>query len=149
MSFIGDLDKKIKALELISKHGPLIAIDIIMENKDIVIGMNVEDQLYLKGIGSDNVPLIEENPYHPFTVHTKTQKGQPVNRVTLRDEEDFHESFKIKRSKTTAEIGATDPKADDLERKYGSTIYGLIQDNENEIRDDYIYPEVLDLIKEV
>ena len=62
--------------------------------------------------------------YKPYTVMVKEQKGQPTDRVTLKDTGDFHRSIKFEVSKTITQLTATDDKTAKLEAKYAN-ILGL------------------------
>jgi hypothetical protein len=63
--------------------------------------------------------------YTPFTKSIKQAKGQPTNRVTLKDEGDFYKSIEYKVQQKGLEYQATDPKTDALQEKYGDEILGL------------------------
>ena len=67
-------------------------------------------------------------------------RGQPYNRVTLRDTGDFESSFYIRYSGDSFEITASDGKTDDLVRKYGKEIFGLNRDNLDELIRTYMLP---------
>lgn len=64
-------------------------------------------------------------PYVPLTVSIKKQKGQPTNRVTLRDTGEFHASLGIEYLPEGFAITADDWKRDKLVAKYGKEILGL------------------------
>lgn len=68
-------------------------------------------------------------PYTDYTVQKKLEKGQPFDRVTLRDTGDFYESVFIEVFKDSFLLDATDVKTKSLKRKYGETILGLTQEN--------------------
>ena len=87
-------------------------------------------------------------PYTPYTIEVKTIKGQPTDRVTLRDTGEFHESFYIEASDTQFVIKAHDWKTEKLIRTYGREILGLTRENLNELIHSYIYPELLSKAKE-
>ena len=142
MSLLTAIDKKIAAVTLISKNGDELAAQIIIENDHVIIDMNTDDQLFEKGIDSKGRRLADSDPYSPFTVGIKKLKGQPTNRVTLKDTGDFHASFKAKKNGSTVTIGADDSKTRDLVDRYGKEIFGLIEENEEEVRITYVKPEV-------
>lgn len=68
-------------------------------------------------------------PYRPLTVVIKQAKGQSTNRVTLKDEGDFHKSIFVKTHQNAFELEATDPKTAALTDKYGEEILGLTEAN--------------------
>lgn len=64
-------------------------------------------------------------PYTPFTVMMKQWKGQPTDRVTLKDTGAFYEGIFVKRSENEIVFGSTDEKTGELTEKYGEEIFGL------------------------
>lgn len=120
----------------------------LMENEAIIIDMNVEDQLYEKGITSKGVPIDSYAPYQPLTIALKRIKNQPTNRVTLRDEGDFHRSFYLDFTEDSFTIKAADEKAEYLEFAYGSDIFGLTPENREELSEYYLRPALLQKLKQ-
>jgi hypothetical protein len=88
-------------------------------------------------------------PYQPKTIEIKQIKGQPYNRVTLRDEGDFHSSFYVDFSNQGFEIKASDEKTEHLVNKYGRQILGLTDENAFELASEYIQPDLITRIKEL
>lgn len=80
--------------------------------------------------------------YAPLTVAIKKEKGQPTDRVTLRDEGDFYSSVVLNLDRDRFELVATDPKTPALVEKYGEEILGITEENLEEFRDDYVRPEL-------
>lgn len=84
--------------------------------------------------------------YAPVTQNIKEEKGQPYDRVTLRDTGAFYESFKAEYDGSGNMVFyATDEKLDEddgelfntqerLEEKYGDRIMGLTEDDKVTIR---------------
>lgn len=68
----------------------------VVEYSDIIIDMVANDQLYERGINGRGVEISSYEPYHMSTIRIKLEKGQPVDRVTLRDTGRFHRSFRLK-----------------------------------------------------
>lgn len=68
-------------------------------------------------------------PYAELTIAMKSMKGQVNDRVTLRDEGDFHSSLSIKYRTDRFEFYATDWKTPMLGQKYGYQIFGLTDAN--------------------
>lgn len=148
MSFVSAIDRKIQALQEINKKADEIAADVLKENEDVILDLNTEDQLFEKGITADGQKIADKDPYTPFTVRIKRQKGQPTERVTLRDSGDFHGSFRATKSGSDRVIiDATDPKTADLVERYGEEIFGLSPENMGEMSENYIKPEVTQLIE--
>lgn len=78
--------------------------------------------------------------YKPYTVMIKEQKGQPTDRVTLKDTGAFHKSIKFEISKTLTQLTATDEKTAKLEAKYDN-ILGL-----SEKSDVFIITNIIDRV---
>lgn len=122
---------------------------IILDNEACIIDMNAQEQLYERGINRLGVKISDYAPYAPLTIEIKKAKGQPTNRVTLRDEGDFESSFYFEVGDTQFEIRASDPKTEELIKKYGRQILGLTDENLEELIWNYIYPELLDKAKSI
>lgn len=120
----------------------------LVDNEAIIIDMNVEDQLFEKGITSKNVRIDSYAPYSPLTLAIKRAKNQPTSRVTLRDEGDFHSSFYIEFTEDSFTIKASDEKAEYLEFAYGRDIFGLTPENKEELSEYYLRPALLAKLKE-
>ncbi|MGL5979755.1 MAG: hypothetical protein ACRCZY_02540 [Phocaeicola sp.] len=137
------LDKLIERLKGF-ESGIIEAIaDVVKQYEHTIVEMNIQDQLYDKGINKDGVKLSDANPYKPMTVRIKIEKNQPVDRVTLRDEGDFHNSFYLEYTEDGFEIKASDYKSDDLANKYGKEIFGLTDESFKEFNETYVQPELV------
>lgn len=106
----------------------------------IVIDMNVQDQLYERGIDRNGVELLE---YAQATIEFKQLNNQPYDRTTLRDTGDFHRSWTIKFGFDSFELVPEDIKTEALIAKYGEEVIGLTDENFNEFCWEYIYPALL------
>lgn len=116
------------------------------QNQQKVVEANVE-QLYKYGINSLGIRIDTYQPYTPYTVRVKQEKGQPYDRVTLRDTGDFQKSFEVVFEPVGFYITATDYKTQDLIDKYGAKIFGLTKENRQEIAVKYVLPVVTEEIK--
>lgn len=121
---------------------------IIWDNDVYIVDMNSEDQLFEQGINSLGVDIMDYAPYSPITISIKEAKGQPTNRVTLRDEGDFESSFFLDVNEKQFEIKASDWKTEELIKKYGRQILGLTDENIAELIWQYIFPDLLAKAKE-
>lgn len=92
------------------------------EAEDTIIDMNIS-QLYDSGERRDGTKITPA--YAPETVAIKKKKGQPTNRVTLRDTFDWQASFWVQFYPDGFEIKASDWKTERLTQKYGDEILGL------------------------
>lgn len=143
MQSIEDLRERVDTLNAGLTSG-LFVREIIddAETTAFIIDCNAQDQLYEQGINSLGVSIADYMPYRPLTISIKEAKGQPTDRVTLRDEGDFEDSFYLEVNNTQFEIKASDFKTEDLIKKYGRQILGLTSENISELIWKYIYPNL-------
>lgn len=142
MKQITDLRKRVADFNEALTSGQLIQ-DIIWKNEAYIVDMNAEEQLYEQGINRLGVDISDYAPYSPVTIEIKRLKGQPTNRVTLRDEGDFERSFFLEVGEKQFEIKASDFKTEDLVKKYGEQILGLTDENIATLIWQYIYPDLI------
>lgn len=102
-------------------------LDEVEARESAVVMLNYEEQLFKKGIDAQGKAL--RPAYSPYTVQVKGFKGQPTDRVTLRDEGDFHSAFAIERNRGEFSIYSGDWKEAKLKAKYGEDIMGLTDQN--------------------
>lgn len=118
---------------------PDIMGKLIKENAHVVEDLQT-DQLNA-GMDSEGNPI--GPPYRPLTVTLKKAKGQPYDRVTLKDEGDFHAGlFLSGGAKNQFAIGSSDPKTGKLQAKYGDEILGLNEASQHRLIDDLLRPEI-------
>jgi hypothetical protein len=99
--------------------------------KDNIIVYNTEDQLYKLGIDDTGKSL---GQYTPYTKQVKAEKGQPNDRITLRDTGAFYESFRVLNTPDGLLITADSIKDDkDLREEFGKEIIGLTGSNLNKV----------------
>lgn len=90
----------------------------------------------------------EINPqYSPLTVMIKEEKGQPTDRVTLKDKGDFWNSIAVDVNSDSFTIDATDNKTNKLVKKYGKEIMGLNKESKAEYKDNYLFPALKERIE--
>ncbi len=116
---------------------------IIREKQGVIIDMNTT-QLKEHGIDANGAALDE---YTPFTISIKQSKGQVTSHTTLYDEGDFQGAFYIQFLSDGFKLWSSDGKTKKLGEKYGYQIFGLTDDNLQEVRLSYILPEILNIIK--
>jgi len=94
-----------------------------------------------RGLDAQGEPITPE--YAPLTVTIKQLKGQPTDRVTLRDEGDFYSGIVARLTGNRSfEMTGTDSKTAGLEQKYGEAILGVPDPAIEEFRADYVKPEL-------
>lgn len=143
MGILNDLLKRVNTFNEGLTGGTYIAA-IIEEHDYEIIDMNTQDQLYEQGITATGVSIMDYAPYSDITIQYKQEKGDPYDRVTLRDEGDFHRSFFLQIDNEKFTFDAEDWKTRDLLRLYGDEIMGLTQHNIEELEKGIILPLLME-----
>lgn len=120
----------------------------IIKHEDIIVQMVVRDQLYEQGIEGRGISIMSYQPYTAKTIRIKQQKGQPYDRVTLRDTGEFHDSLHVEFDDKGFYVTSTDDKAKYLLARYGKTIFRLTNANFTELLRNYIRPSLKEKLKE-
>lgn len=106
-----------------------------MKFKQEIIRLNTQEQLFKLGIDAQGEKLVSAfahfgHVYSDYTMLLKEQKGQPIDRVTLKDSGDFYESFRVILEGDDIVITANTLKDDnDLIEVWGEDIIGLTEEN--------------------
>ena len=119
--------------------------DEIMKHEDVIVQMVARDQLYEQGVEGRGISIMD---YQPYTIKIKQKKGQPYDRVTLRDTGEFHSSLHVEFDDEGFYVTSTDDKAKYLLARYGKTIFRLTNENFSELLRDYIRPSLKEKLKE-
>ena len=117
-----------------------------IEAEDTIIDMNIS-QLYDSGERRDGKKITPE--YAPETVAIKKKKGQPTNRVTLRDTFEWQASFWIQYYPDGFEIKASDWKTERLTQKYGDEILGLQDEMVKYLCANLYLPHLIEELKKI
>lgn len=72
--------------------------------------------------------------YRPRTIQIKKKKGQPTDRVTLKDTGDFHKAVFLDVRQDTLVLDSADSKAQKLIDKYDPGIFGLDKTSRVELK---------------
>lgn len=122
----------------------------IKNHSDEIVNLITQNQLYEKGINGNKVEIASYAPYKPSTIAYKSKKGQPTNRVTLKDTGKWYGSLEIAFDVDGFFItSATDNiKSGYLKRKYGDRILRLTNENLNYVLNEYIRPKLKEHLKE-
>lgn len=138
------------ALQVIAENAKKLDVIFLMrqlfintEFTDLIIELNTIEQLYNKGIDSTGDSIGE---YQPATIEGtsnflgKKQKGQPYDRVTLKDTGEFYASFRTKWEASGNIIITADVLKDgtNLLEAWGRDILGLTEENLGRLRDKAI-----------
>lgn len=138
MGALATLHKNLQTLALKER-----ALAIVAETGKEIAEINAY-QMY-QGKDSEDKPI--EPFYKPLTISIKRMKGQPVDRVTLRDSGSFQDKMKVEVSGTRFTITSDDEKRDKLVKKYGEQIFGLSYEGKVEYIRDTFMPRIKDYIE--
>jgi len=116
--------------------------ETIEETAESVADFN-RKQLFegIRATGADIKPA-----YAPLTILIKDQKGQPTDRVTLKDTGAFYEGIFVDVNSESFDIDSTDEKSEALKAKYGERIFGLTPENKGEYAMFTFFPALRDKI---
>lgn len=120
----------------------------ILRHEEVIIQMVAEEQLYEQGIEGRGIKIASYQPYSPRTIREKMRKGQPYDRVTLRDTGEFHASLKLEVDDEGFYVTSSDEKSKYLLERYGKTIFRLTNENLKILLRDYIRPSLQSKLKE-
>lgn len=120
-------------------------LSIMKEEEHTIADMNIEQMM--SGENADGSEIFPE--YTERTKQIKEAKGQPSDRVTLRDEGDFHQQMFIETSHFPVVFSSRDYKADMLKEKYGEGIFGLNKQNFQEMARENVLPRLQEYLKAV
>lgn len=98
-----------------------------------------------KGILSDDGNIVPE--YTFVTTDIKLRKGQPVDRVTLKDTGDFYNEIYARQHGQEVIIDSSDNKSGKLKEKYGEKIFGLTEPNKVQLKEKTT-SKLIDYVKE-
>ena len=109
----------------------------VRNNEQQLLSMNRDEQLFERGIDSNNRELPQ---YRPATIVAKMAKNQRFDHTTLKDTGEFHSNFKIITRPTEIEFTANSTPRDGrdltihLQARYGVDIFGLTEENKDKLR---------------
>ena len=117
---------------------------IVAANQSFILDLN---RSQLNDYGIKNTGDAVRPGYKNLTINLKKQKGQRIDHVTLKDEGDFYNSFRIEFTQSGFFIKALDVKTKSLIAKYGREILGLTEPNIEKFL-KFAYPKMLTMLKE-
>jgi hypothetical protein len=118
--------------------------DLIANNAQIIKGLQTNGQMYA-GIKSDGTEI--EPEYKNITKLIKSEKGQPYDRVTLKDTGSFYKRVYISLDNQGFELDSSDSKRDKIVTKYTEDIFGLTPENKRALA-SYIKGQLINEIKQ-
>lgn len=87
-------------------------------------------------------------PYAPRTVKNKIRKGQPTDRVTLKDTGKFYGSLNVEFDNEGFRVTSNDEKAKYLVAKYGNAIFRIQNEDLSRFLKYFIRPALANRMKE-
>ncbi len=125
---------KIKAIDT-----DKICVDSLRDTKETIADLNAA-QLFtgLRADGSEILPN-----YTPFTIELKKLKGQPIDRVTLRDTGAFYQAITTNITQDKVVTDSTDEKTAKLKKKYETSkgkLFGLNHESKVEYLQQQLRP---------
>lgn len=110
--------------------------------KDYVINK----QLFREGIDGDGEKLVnsrtKSSGYARTTIRLKIRKGDPVDRITLRDEGDFYRSINIDAFADRFEITSDVDHDEYIVKRYGRNVLKVTNENFREFMNNYFVPNL-------
>lgn len=139
-----DIDKYLKNLDFLINNIEKESDSIILKNKEKILDLNRENQLFDLGIDGNGRRIFPL--YRPYTIFSKRMSQLPYNRVTLFDTGAFYNAFDLRNQNGNILIFSRDSKSSELQDKYGSSIFGLTNENQRILNSNIIRPELLTFI---
>ena len=124
----------------------VLVLDTIEANQELIIDTITEKQLFQHGEdgNGEKLPL----PYAEKTQMIKRAKGQPIDRITLKDTGDFYASMVMVRQADSVRTYFTDYKSDRLYKDWGAEIGSISKRNLGEIVDSDIKEDFIRSLRE-
>ncbi len=127
---MASIDQLLAKLDLVDVEE--IAGQALLLNKDYYLDLNTDQMWFgiLKTGGPIAPPPMYPYPYSKITVEEKVRKGQPTDRVTLRDTDNFYNHMYLKlHSGGLIEIGSDVPYMQDIVDFYSDLVFGLFSES--------------------
>jgi hypothetical protein len=134
MATVLGLYKKVKAIDT-----DKACIDSLRETKETIADLNAVQMF--TGLRADGTEILPD--YKNLTIEIKKTKGQPTDRVTLRDTGAFYQGINTTITQTSVITDSTDPKTEKLKKKYETSkgkIFGLGGEYHNEYMNEQLRP---------
>lgn len=135
---VTELKQKLQAVQA---DIPRIAVDAIRRTADDMVEWQ-RDQLWS---GKKSTGGWIRPPYRPITKIIKRSKGQPTDRVTLKDKGDFYDEIVVDIGTQVWNLTSEDYKTPLLVEKYTPQIFGLNKISLRGYTDD-VRPVFMDLV---
>lgn len=121
--------------------------NIVDTNKDALLQLQ-EQQMY-EGKDSKGEPItLDGGGYAETTIRWKKEKGQPTDRVTLKDTGDLYNSLQATVDEKTFSMKGDTPYEKELIERTGEQVYGLDEDSRQQFADNVTLPAIKSIFKE-
>lgn len=145
MATIGTLKGRIKTMDT-----GFIATESIHETREMAVLLQ-QAQMF-EGKDSEEHPIHRVGKpadyiYADRTIREKRRKGQPTDRVTLRDKQDFYGEIFLDARETTFLLDSADEKTGKLIEDYTEKIFGLGKTRKAEWVQEGLRPKFIGKIK--
>lgn len=134
-----DMEKRIERLDVDFEAG-----EAVEETKAVIKDLQLEQ--WREGVLSDGEEI--KPPYTPNTVAIKKRKGQPTNRVTLKDTGARDRATGVRVDGDLIRIGSDVEYDAHLEDKYTKKIWGLMDESRQQYIDDNLRPAYIARVRE-
>jgi len=114
--------------------------DVLNRAANLIKDLQTQDQMFDKGQKSTGLSITPS--YAQSTISIKQKKGQPTDRVTLKDTGDYYESIIVDAQATQLIIRSNITYAVFLANRYGSDVLGLTVENLTNIVNQLIVPQL-------
>lgn len=137
------IESKILSLSTFQDNIERYMEDITKSIEEQIVDINVEQQY--SGLRSDGESI--RPPYAESTKRRKKRKGQPTDRVTLRDTGQYHASFAMSYEPDSFSIYAQDFKAKYLVHRYTTKIYGIQDEYLKALAEEIYQPRLVERLR--
>ncbi len=120
-----------------------IVIAIVKDLSEVILDINRGEQLYLKGELSDGSFL---DSYTSTTIAYKVATpgvDKRIENMTLKSTGGFYDGFKLMVTNDEIIITSTDEKTSELTGRYSKNIFGLTDENWQDLVDSNIVPNLI------
>lgn len=132
-------ERQIKFIDDLEK-GMFQTFQRTIESFDYVLkDFIVNKQLFQRGIDGEGKKLAG---YARTTIRMKLRKGQPVDRTTLRDKEEFHASITIDAFSDRFEVTSNVTYDKWIVKRYGVNVLKITDNYMNEFLRNYFIPNL-------
>lgn len=140
--------RKLNSIVKLDENKILRQILSSTELQEEIIYLNTISQLFEQGEDKLGRRLDSiGGGYSPYTIQIKQSKGQPIDRVTLKDTGAFYDSFKVVVADSYIEIIANPLKdGKDINQEWGGYVIGLQPENMRKIIDE-VRQKYLEIVK--